>query len=764
MATIDIIALALAIAVLVFYNKNCNAALSDSWIERNKSKVIGHAFFAVLLVFAIVYAKERVLLIDSAAQVFEIANKGKFAIYDHRFSMVLSQLLPLLTVKLKMPLVVVLYAYSISFVLLYYLAYLFVQYVVKDDRGIVLMTFGFLCVTHTFFHTISETMQVMFIAVALYSLISHNPGESVLKKVLYYLAFIVLIAFCVFIHPISLFILTFIFLFRIVDAKKIDVKIVVCIVAFAVLYLINYNLIKNNKFVLTSDSMIDLLPHMFESNFYEYFSQYFWNYYYIPTFITVIVTVFYIFKKEYIKALFVLGYILSFFAITLVTYFKPDYNFAIERAFLPLMFLTGVPLIYDILPRVGKRYNTAFVVFVVVLLFGRFDDIKTAGKFYSQRLNSIERITDFANNIDCQKLIIRRTVAKELFFPIWGESIESMILSSVKYGPEHTVSLFVEDDDYKKDLSLLEDNNFLYVNWFKVNWYDWLNKIYFRFRRQPFMEVVNENGNIGLVDVEKTTYDKEIAAKRLELFDEVQEALKERGVNFIVVTAPEKEKLYSDVRDVVADLAQPLAEYGIPYINMTDISNNGDWNLLCENGVDSVFRCIKNICNGSDNTKALFVGGDFIWKLRDDIAFDGRFEDYELWYYNDKAFFGKSREHSTPVNHKNRLKELLMSDCVVFFCDGKQLCDTKYWFLENVLNDLKASDVDKLNGYNKESAYIDGDTEFEKVFGEKIQSLRNNEDYMKMVPVKAKKRGKTVDEIITIDAVWLVENQPVSYR
>ena len=766
MATLDIIGIVLAVAVLVFYNKNCNVVLSKSWI--------GHAFFAVLLVFAVIYAKERVLLIDSSSQLFEIINGGGFVIYDHRFSMCLSQLLPLLMVKINAPLWVIMYSYSISFVLLYYLAYLFVQYVVKDNNGIVLMMFGFLCVTHTFFHTISETMQLMFMAAALYSLLCHSFDGSGLKQILCYLAYVALIAFCVFIHPISLFILTFIFLFRIIDSKKIDVKTIIGIVAFVILYQINYKMMKSNtresSIVLTYDMMMDMLPHIFESSFYEAFWLYFWDYCYIPTILAIVVTLFYIFKKNYIKALFMIAYLGGFLAITLITYFRPDYNIGVERAFMPLMFFVGVPLIYDVIPRAGDRYNVSLIAFIAILAISRYYGIEKAGVFYSQRLNSLEKITDFADDVDCQKLIIRRATANALFFPLWGESIGTMMMSSMKNGPEHTVSLYVADDDFEKDLDLITDNNFLYVDWSKILWYDRLNTRYFKLKRQPYMEVVVEDGDIALIDVGKTTCDEDLAHQKLELMNKVDAAFKQHGIKFMVVTAPEKEKLFSKVDAESFCLAQPLAEYGIPYINMTDIRKDtsemlkpGEWDALCERGVDSVFRSIRNTCQ-SDKIKVLFVGGDFIWKMRDDITWDGQFEDYELWYFNGKVFFGKSKDHSISVIRKNRVKELLMSDWVVFFCDGKQLCDDNYKFLEEVLNDLNAVDDTYLKDFEKESVYCDYDAEFEKMLESQIQAFKNDTNYMKDVPKNAKDYGVTSEEVIKMNAMWMIENQPADYH
>ena len=82
------------------------------------NRILGHVVFGVLLVFAVVWAYARVFYIDSAYQLFDIINTGTFSVNDGRYAMVISQLLPLLCLKLHLPLPVIAVAYSLSFVLL----------------------------------------------------------------------------------------------------------------------------------------------------------------------------------------------------------------------------------------------------------------------------------------------------------------------------------------------------------------------------------------------------------------------------------------------------------------------------------------------------------------------------------------------------------------------------------------------------------------------------------------------------------------------
>lgn len=679
MATLDIIAIVLAFAVLVFYGKNCNAVLSKAWV--------GHVFFAVLLLFAIVFAKERVILVDSAAQVFEMINSGDMVTFDHRYSMYISLLLPYTMLKINASLWMIVYTYSLSFIFLYYLIFLFNRYVLKDDKGILLMMMCYLLVAHTFYHTISETIQLLFMSTALYALLCYQAGKIWYKQALYYLEYIVLIAFCVYIHPISLFVLTFIFIFRIIDVKKIDVKTIVGIVAFAILYLISYKMMKSStresSIILTYDGIMNLLPVVFQSKFFWYFRLYFWSYYYLPTFLALIITTYYIVRRKYLKALFFVGFIMGFFVITLMTYYKPDYEFGIERAFLPLMFFVGLPLVYDVLPNVGKRYSAAFLVLVMVLTISRFHNVSKIGDFYTQRLDTVETIVDFANDADCQKLIVEQTQAERMFYPMWSQSIEAMMLSSMKYSPEGTVDLYVEEDGINREIAL-DDKSFYYVYWGKEQSIKWLNRQYFMIKRQPFKELVCDDGEYKAIDMVEVQCDT--------VYDEVFE---DHGVIILILNDNELEKI-----NEISDKAK----------------------------------------------KVLFVGGAELWAVEKKFPLDEMFYDYELWYFNERPYFGKDGYAMTPVPRKIQMQDWVLSDYVVFLGD----C-----YAENMLRDIS---VDDSLSYDKTARYpYFGDIKNDIISGI-AEEIRNNPALVEEIRGKASAKGITVDEMIMIDAEWIMEN------
>ena len=163
-----------------------------------KYVIMGHLTFVVLLIYSVLFYKERVLHMDSAYQVFQNLNFGML-INDGRYSMFLSQLLPLLMVKLHAPLLLVLCSYSVSFVLIMYAFFLATVYLAGDKLVGLLMALTVFCVNNTFYHCISETFQLMMFAPFLFAWLNHKVQPTLAGNAIYYAVLSFAMFMCVFI-------------------------------------------------------------------------------------------------------------------------------------------------------------------------------------------------------------------------------------------------------------------------------------------------------------------------------------------------------------------------------------------------------------------------------------------------------------------------------------------------------------------------------------------------------------------------------------
>ncbi|HET6991795.1 MAG TPA: hypothetical protein VFJ43_10745, partial [Bacteroidia bacterium] len=70
---------------------------------RNYYSILTRLFFLIMAIFAVVFAQER-FQADGAYYLFKVVNNGQFQIEHQRFILAVSQILPLIGVKLGLSL------------------------------------------------------------------------------------------------------------------------------------------------------------------------------------------------------------------------------------------------------------------------------------------------------------------------------------------------------------------------------------------------------------------------------------------------------------------------------------------------------------------------------------------------------------------------------------------------------------------------------------------------------------------------------------
>lgn len=86
-------------------------------MESTLSKILGFFSYSVLFIFAVIFFKERTVFMDASYIVFSIVKDGKLAIQNFRFGSAFTQLFPLITLKLGLPLEKIILSYSVGFVI-----------------------------------------------------------------------------------------------------------------------------------------------------------------------------------------------------------------------------------------------------------------------------------------------------------------------------------------------------------------------------------------------------------------------------------------------------------------------------------------------------------------------------------------------------------------------------------------------------------------------------------------------------------------------
>ena len=200
--------------------------------------------------------------------------------------------------------------------------------------------------------------------------------------------------------------------------------------------------------------------------------------------------------------------------------------------------------------------------------------------------------------------------------------------------------------------------------------------------------------------------------------------------------------------------------------------------------------------------RVLFVGDSFIWSMESLLPCKELMDDKEVWYYNNTAFVGHDKT-KFDVKEMNRLRHILKADYVVFYAAGHQWREGTFGFVEDALkqfsqatetdiakarmaNDIErdkdwllalkiyASTHDKPleetllqeaeNMLNDRTLLREGivlDTaEIIRIKKEEImRNFRASPVHTKLIEEKAEKRGITFEEMLEIDAQWVVKQR-----
>lgn len=471
----------------------------NSAASTRKYLILGHLCFLVLLILSAKYANVRVLLTDSAYQVFYDINHPGMLINDSRYSMVLTQILPWIAIHLHLPLKLVIISYSVSFILVGYVCWLITAYLMRQRQAATLMLFVLLAIGGTFLHCISESFQLMFYVPMLYAWMCQ--GER-LKNFTYYTVLAILVALAFFIYPMSVFYILFAVGFRLLEGGKPHIdKPAIATAGFLFLFIVLYWLIgasgHDSEFVPTLPVIFDSLLHFFSLGSFGAFRDLFFSLYLVPTLMLLLTLVGYVRSHQWWKLSFVGLYAVGFLVAACIIYQTGDSLISRERYFVPLFFIVGLPFLIDELPRFSKWQERLFFWLFVALLCLSFVRIMKYVHIYEPRMEAITEVSQMAEKQGQHKLIVTRSTAEEVFpEDIWGLALESMLFTA-QQGAEHTVTIYKEEDDFDRTDADLYQNPEVYlsVNWWKRWEVKELNPYYFRLPSQGYKELVkDENG------------------------------------------------------------------------------------------------------------------------------------------------------------------------------------------------------------------------------------------------------------------------------
>lgn len=463
----------------------------------NKSLInIGHLSLLVTTILAIMFYKERVIWVDPGQQVFEMINEGGYKIFVGRYSMAINQTIPLIAIKLGMPLKHILLAYSLSFVFIYYICFIISVYWFKNIPAGLCIAFVPLIIRQAFGHSISEAWLGIAYSGVFYALLNyyHQWKAKGIKFILlfYFLSFLI-IAINYFIHPITMLTIGFAIGFTFLNKKEfrsVHIYIVTFIVLF--IYLLKFIFPANHheeNFFAGLKMADQLIPQLFNLPIIKFIAFAFFKIYLfilIPFFISAIL---YIKKKRIMLLLFVAGYALFEVLVASLAFYKGDAHFALESRLIPLVMIIMIPFI-ELLQTMRKNY-LVIIGMLAGLTISHVILISEVRKVHTRRINHYENLLSEVGHYPERKFYMNESTKRHSAINSWGPAVETLLLSSLN-GKENSRTIFV----VKKDMNVTVGLHywpcvFLWAPWWIFANEDMLNKKYFDLGCTSYREIEN---------------------------------------------------------------------------------------------------------------------------------------------------------------------------------------------------------------------------------------------------------------------------------
>lgn len=463
---------------------------------------IGHFGFLVLSLYAIVFATDRIFFADSAYYLFNIIETGSFNIEHNRWSAVITQIPVVVGVSYGWSLKVLAITYSLSFILLYYLIFIISAHLLKTTDIAISLLFTLILMSRlSFFHAVTEVHAAIAWAALFASLWASPKFKKIegLTKLLKYFLFFISATLCVFSHPISIFILTFI-IFYFQAENQILFSRSTLYITLLILSIYAVKMLAFRSVGYENDQMSGILrfPHSFKE-FRDYYStRYFFVYqfkgfYAIPLIIWISALPAQIFRKDFYKAFVCFVFPVQFFVLLCITFQDGDASFMMEKNFMALGFMFILPFFRDLFAGFSSLNHTKTIVAAGLLLYTLphyyqiHTDVMLPREAFFQSL-----MEKRGKGLIPDKILMHENTVPIKYLPLWPMGLESLLYSSYKDSSK-TITVYVPFQQKESELQGIPD--IFYVAPFRdpipVNE---LNSLYFRVSSDAFIVIPDSTG------------------------------------------------------------------------------------------------------------------------------------------------------------------------------------------------------------------------------------------------------------------------------
>ena len=406
---------------------------------------IGYVTWLILLLFSIIFYKERATFMDGGFQLVEIINEKSFKIYHNRPTHPFTQILALIAIYLKLPLKWVMMAFSINFILFFAGVYhLIVRYFKNDYLGWVQIFFFTLLVLDRFYFLTSELFQGMSLLCLWFAIILRFPD---FKKNGVLLCLMILLIPIIFNHKLLaaffLFFWAFFFL-QTPDLRKF--KYFLLLIWMFIIALVRSRFFTNwyekGKKVEFWDNFDQYYPNLHLIPAHQKFAAKVVEiYYFYPIFLVTLVVVYLLaalkklpnwqIKTPMLKLILILAANIGYILMAHIGNPETKYRFYSELIFMAVSVLVAMPLVFDFFSKFKntKLVTACFSLIILsrlIIIANNHQTFENRNNWYLQQLKQGE-------SLHTNRLILQEEfVPMDILLMTWAAPHETLLLSAME--------------------------------------------------------------------------------------------------------------------------------------------------------------------------------------------------------------------------------------------------------------------------------------------------------------------------------------------
>lgn len=438
-------------------------------------KILATICTLALLTFSLVFSLERILSADTATYLYNLVNEREFAFGSQRFIAALTQVFPLLLLKLNASLVSVIAAYSFNMMLFHALIALVIVFVFKDYRsGFVLLLSHLIAGSLLFYYPVSEYQMGLSLSIFLYSYIKSLKLYLSFKLPQLVLVFSLLLLI-LYSHPLAIIFLAFLLAYFFLSTENLNRKYFGLFILMALLIWIS----KYIFFTVPNDtSNLDLLKglKLFPEHAWKVFWNYSTSYDYLFLIMVPLAFLALLIRKKWALSALYFFFIVVHLHMCLSKLGKSNFTWYSSHIYQALYFATSLVFIeqvWDLL----KQESIKKIIITGILFLGLVQIYNH--RFYNQnRMTYIHSLLNKTLEQGSNRgLIEPRFVPSEYSEWFWALDIESLIYSSYRKELQNS-TVIIKSKEYTNMEELQSDDLFL-VFWTSYTASDQLDSNYF---------------------------------------------------------------------------------------------------------------------------------------------------------------------------------------------------------------------------------------------------------------------------------------------